>query len=121
MNTLSTPTLEAVDQERLVRPWVVARPWEHGLPTNRREQQKLLRVHPRGIRVGERQIPREKTGRTFTDSGKLWCGDYVRDGSRLYLARYNWGGFFTLHRFIFRFGADLAKALTPPTKPENHK
>lgn len=100
---------EGVALSRLVRPLRVARPWEHGLPTSRWEQEEKLRVHPNGIRVGEREIPKELTDRK--DDGKLWCGDYVRDGDKLYIAKYNWGGQFTLHRFVFRF---LANARIQP-------
>lgn len=106
----SDTSLGAAKRPRLVRPIVLARPWEHGLPTERTKQRKLLRVHPRGIRVEERGIPKEKTERTCRDDGNLWCGDYVKDGDRLYIAKYHFGGFFTLHRFIFRFGAN-AKGL----------
>lgn len=106
MKTEPTPTLASVDQPQLVRPFVLARPWERGLPTNSWQQRKRLRIHKHGIRVGEREIPKEKTNRTFPDDGKLWPGDYVQDGTALYIAKYNWGGFFTLHRFIFRFGAN---------------
>lgn len=92
--------------QRLVRPFVLARPWEQGLPIDSWKQRKQLRIHEHGIRVGEREIPKEKTDRTFPDDGKIRAGDYVQDGRALYIAKYNWGGFFTLHRFIFRFGAN---------------